>query len=296
MRLRKFFNQRLSILGRSLVIFVALFAGIADTAHAGNEKTNSRIKGTQVQQGALVVVTDNKYPNVNLSGSAFVKSSTGKIVLGLDNYVSTINYFGTPNFYIRLALQIDYMDAAGSWFSQNSDIIIDRTASGLSLDRNYIVVKNVHALAVKILNFKDQAGTVITPPSWMPSNIFLDAEIETERFYSFSALGVLVANHFITTNNEAEVYWNNFPGAEEYELEYTYVNNISSASSAYNYATNANTSISAVSTNALQFTFNNNATRIRTTKNSAKISLNYDRGLIVYRVRAIGRSLANTDL
>lgn len=293
--LKKFFNS--SHMSKTVLFLTAITFLVYGTGlKAGNEKMNRRGGASGVSVGGYVVATDNKFPNVTLGGTAVVLNSTGKIVLGLDNYAASRNYVVNTGFYLRAVVKISYQNAAGASFSQVERMVINHTSSGVTTDKSIVVIKNAHAVMARILGFEDSAGNPITP-SLIPSNIYFEAEVETDRIYSLNQAVVPVLNHnFLSPSNELDVYWNTVSGAEEYELEYTYVNNYSPSSVAYNYYTGGNASISNVANAGLAFTFNNNATRIRTSKNNFRITLNYGQGLLVYRVRTVGRSLANTDV
>jgi RHS repeat-associated protein len=266
---------------------------ISFNSWAGKEKMNARINAGSISVGNFVAVTDNKYPNVKLSNTAFIKSSIARVSLALDNTMSNLNYLGNTSTYLRVGVKITHTDANGNLFTQIQELTINNKAVGLTTDKGSVIIKNAHSVIVRILYFRKANGVIITSPL-IPSNSYIEAEIETERYYAFNALSLPTLNHFYyPTSNELEVYWNSVQGAEEYELEYTYVNDIAPSSQSYSYNPNSNavtpSVITPIAPSSLAFTFNNNATRIRTTKNNFKISLNYNRGMIVYRLRTIGK-------
>jgi photosystem II stability/assembly factor-like uncharacterized protein len=270
---------------------------------AGKEKMNARLKAANFVVGQSVAVTDNKFPNVTIGGTAVIKSSVARITLGLDNTILNLNYLGNANTYLKVGVKITTSNASGVLTSQVKEITLNHNATGLTTNRSNVIVKNAHSVIARILYFKNSSNVIVASPL-IPSNIFLDTEIETERYYPLNVTTLVAPNHFYNAStNELEVYWNNITGAEEYELEYTYVNNIDASSQSYTYTpTTANPNaflpaiINNIAATSLAFTFNNNATRIRTSKNNFKISLNYNRGLIVYRVRTVGKLISNTNL
>lgn len=280
----------------SILLFVLLGLVISTPVRAGKEKMNARLNASGFVVGGTSATADNKFPNVTLSGNAVVVNSTARVTLGLDNYITTLNYLGNTNTYLKVGIKVSVTNAAGVSSSYVKELEINYNATGLSSERANFVVKNAHSVIARILYFKNAANVIVTNPL-IPSNIYLESEIETERYYNLNPTTLATVNHFYqSTTNELEVYWNSIPGAEEYELEYTYVNNYNPTSVAYNYEANTNAVVNFLSQSSLRFTFNNNATRIRTTQNNFKISLNYNDGFIVYRVRAIGRRLTNPDL
>jgi RHS repeat-associated protein len=279
----------------SVFIFLLVFQSL----WAGKEKMNARINAPAFSVGSLLTVTDSKFPNVTMGGSAAIKSSVARITLGLDNTASFLNYLGS-NTYLKVGVKITHTDAAGNVFSQIREMEINHNATGSTEDRSNIVVKGAHSIIARILYFKNSSNVIIPGPT-IPSNAFLEAEIETERYYAFSPAIVPVANHFYTgpgpSTDELQVYWNSVPGAEEYELEYTFVNSFAPTSVSYQYTGSGIIPPTIITMGSTpDFSFNDNSTRIRTTGNDFKISMNYHRGYIFYRVRAIGRQFSNPDL
>lgn len=129
-----------------------------------------------------------------------------------------------------------------------------------------------------------------SPVNDLPCNIYLNAALTVERYYNFTVAGAspiamnaaqLVDLDCDTVNDELEVSWPVITGAEEYQLEWTFVNDYSSTSGNYTAAS------------LLNYDFRNNSTRITTTANTYRITLAFDHGYVLYRVRGIGRDLNN---
>ncbi len=124
----------------------------------------------------------------------------------------------------------------------------------------------------------------------LPANLFLDLDLYVDRYYDFITSSTLDNTIEYTPIDEDcdEIYdvlrlnWSPVIGAEEYQLEWTYINDYDFALGSYkaDYDLTAN--------------FKWNSTRISTSATSYDLSLTYDHGYICYRVRAIGRDL--TDL
>lgn len=127
----------------------------------------------------------------------------------------------------------------------------------------------------------------------LPEYVYLESNIYITRFYQYtgapsSIIGITPLNTDCDIDNtvdELKVNWNTIYGAEEYQLEWTYVNN---------YGVTAG---STIPMNNLYANFKNNSTRI-SSKGSLteyKISLTYEKGYIAFRVRPIGRDFLNPD-
>ncbi|MBL7780475.1 MAG: hypothetical protein JNM22_04590 [Saprospiraceae bacterium] len=130
--------------------------------------------------------------------------------------------------------------------------------------------------------------------STLPANIFIDADIDVERYYDFSTNAFTPITYPASPNNtldlncdgifdELVIQWLPMVGAEEYHLEWTFVND-------YGATLNA-PKIPAAN---LIFDFKNNSTRITTTATSYNLTLTFEHGYLLYRVRGVGRKL--TDL
>lgn len=298
MQSKKFFKSPIVTFRMSCFTLVFLF--ISGLASAGDERMNTRIDGSQIIAGAYFVASDSKFPNLDLSGTAIIKKSTGRVTLGLDHSATTLNYFATPNFYMKVGVQILYYGTSGSQSTITKDLIIDHKPTGISSEKFDVVVKDAHVLAVKVLYIKDISGAAYAGVT--PNNLYLEGEIVTERYYEMDPTTAPTANHYyLSASNELQVYWSTLAGVEEYELEYTFVNNfntLSNSNTPYDYEAILGANVVTLSNSSLDLTFNNNATRIRTKMNSFNISMNFERGLLAYRVRAIGRattSLADSE-
>jgi RHS repeat-associated protein len=128
----------------------------------------------------------------------------------------------------------------------------------------------------------------------LPSNLYVYADLFVNRVYDFTGqissvpnlLG-LSAQEFVDTDcdqhaDELKISWDPIPGAEEYQLEWTYVNNY------------AATGTSVLLPTDVSINYRTNSTRINTTATHYSITLAFDQGYVCYRVRAIGRN--TTDL
>jgi len=145
MQLKKFFKTR-PFAFRPVLIALFFVIGLR-AAHAGDEKTNSRIGASQIATGNYLYVTENKYSDPLQMGTALVRSSVGRVSLALDKYATTLNYFASPAFYIKVGVSITYFDISGTSSTITRDLIIDRQATGTSGEKFDVVIKDVHGIA-----------------------------------------------------------------------------------------------------------------------------------------------------
>ncbi|MFI5140715.1 MAG: RHS repeat-associated core domain-containing protein, partial [Bacteroidia bacterium] len=141
-------------------------------------------------------------------------------------------------------------------------------------------------------------GVAITS---LPDYIYMDADIEVERYYAFSpsyltspfTLNASAVNIDCDANNipdELMITWNkgfvcgaNYVNPESYDLEWTFVNDYDSIPGSF------------VNSNRLTYDFVNNSTRINTTNTYYRISLVFEHGYILYRLRGVGVDTANVN-
>ncbi|MEQ1746751.1 MAG: DUF6443 domain-containing protein, partial [Saprospiraceae bacterium] len=118
--------------------------------------------------------------------------------------------------------------------------------------------------------------------------VFVHSEITVERYFNFDPAKPLCPTDFTpalvvdASSNELKINWNPIVGAEEYDLEWIFVDDYGTG----NYA-------SFVQPANLRYDFDQNAARVQVKANAYRIPLVYERGWLLFRVRGIGRSAAD---
>jgi len=127
----------------------------------------------------------------------------------------------------------------------------------------------------------------------LPDNLYIDAELFVDRVYDFSNwldetvdLESIDNSKILDPNcDEVDdallVRWDAIKEADEYQVEWTYVNDYTATTGSYKLAA------------AVGFDFRFNSSRISTSDNEYKIPLTYDHGYVIYRVRAVGRYISD---
>lgn len=138
---------------------------------------------------------------------------------------------------------------------------------------------------------KDATGTyVLTPVD--RDNLFLRSVIETTSYDDFDYLlvppSVPVGLAFPAGESNLKVEWDPIPGAEAYDLEWTWVNSYKGTTDAFGVA-------DLFTSSEVRYDFENNASRIRVTGTTYKIPLIYGDGFIVVRYRGVGKILGHLD-
>jgi len=258
---------------------------------AGKETRNQRISGAAMVSGANVFASDDKYPNCEVPGQSVVLASKGKITFGINEY-SPSYITGFPSNGITVVLNVTAYDKLTNMITVSNPVrlTLSFNNSGEYTDKNIFSLPGSHLIGATIVQFEDPVTSAVIPAASVPQNLFLETEVETDRYYAFnfnyfaSNPGYVVANNYLSASDELEIHWQNIPGAEEYELEWTYINDYDGAGNYY--------SVTGLPS-GFPFSFRDNTTRVQVTGLSYKISLIFEHGYILYRVRGIGRDIVS---
>lgn len=264
---------------------------------------------------------DNKFASVynNLGNSGavgfFDYSYKNSLVLGIDRSITSLGAIATSlsnNLYrAEVDVQIVYNQVIpnGTSFSSNM-VTVTKTlkvdfsgfnahtsastpATEIELDAynyTYGYQSLVTVTAVRIYN-SPSSNTPIGGSN-VPANLYLELQTDAERYYDLNSSAALPysASSAITlsylsgssTGNVIEVNWQRIAGAEEYDLEWLWLDE-------YTYG-NGSSPVNPSWANFPEISFRNNSTRIRTSQNVYRISHVYESGHLFVRLRAVGRS------
>jgi RHS repeat-associated protein len=159
------------------------------------------------------------------------------------------------------------------------------------------LVSGVHSRDIHIKTFQDQVeisyrvisssasdktgNTVALSPMQELFQLYMETTVRQVSLLSTAPINgsasLLVCD---SLHHAAKILWNFIPGAEEYDLEYFFVNSIGKSDT-----TNPTGAI----------VFKNNSTRISTNKNHYIIPLIGHLGHLFFRLRAVGRSTVNPE-
>lgn len=284
------------------LFFTALICLSCITAFAGKEAVSFYQRISKINSNSFTL-QENKYLNPafiysGASRNAIIKNSFAKISLRL---FDTVPFVSVPNQDIFFEIKAyDYNGAIiGGTIYKKLNVSNSLTNFGHNLedkkDFDMFIVNGAHKVDVKIvadINGNPFAGTFAN----LASNLAFEIEIETDRYYLFNASTPLsssqighneIINTYSSKPEELEVYWDNIPGVEEYDLEWAFVDD---------YGTTLTTFQTGSAINNKVITFKGNSTRITTSNNFYRIPIVFEHGYIVYRVRGVGRSLNNPDI
>ncbi|MCG8576379.1 MAG: hypothetical protein MI810_15940, partial [Flavobacteriales bacterium] len=253
---------------------ILFLLGIGQFAFASDDNLINGLKGTEISaSGAQLYVTDMWYDQY-LAGTE-------------DNYFSVLNTQvkvklwyddALKNFYDNWDLDIEYdlvltREDGTEDIYNDQNISIDYDNDGSYRDFNLKLYDSQIYVKAYLTNI-----SVTTTLGSLPDDIHLDLELNTERYYNLDSDELCVLTHNtdnLSTTNEVELVWSYIEGAESYDVEWLFID-IPGTESLSTYSEDASFK---------------NATRVNVLSNHYKISMAYPRGLFLFRVRPVGKTV-----
>ncbi len=155
----------------------------------------------------------------------------------------------------------------------------DPSSNVTHVDEAMYTFSDGHLVNVEITSVVDP----VTNDPGLVDHLILESTIDVERYYVFDYTTVptgLSNDINALTGNEIEISWPFLQGAEEYELEWVFINSYDGAGGT-------------IPQSLLKYDFKHNSTRIQTDKNYWRISPLFEQGYILYRVRGVGKNLTD---
>jgi hypothetical protein len=290
------------------VLFAAQEKGTSRLKFASyNATTNKSIFLEDNKMGAI-------YTNLNTPATLgfFDQSCKNRLVLGVDKTIialGAINSLLTNNVYrAEVDVQIIYNELtlqSGVFVMNNITLTKTlkvsfsgfnaHTASGAptnEVDLDAFTFNNgyqclVNITAVRVYNSYSATSPIVTTN--VPANMYLELESDVERYYDinttaatpYAVSNAVVMQYFTgsTSGNEVEVRWQRVAGAEEYDLEWLWLDEFT-----YGNGTGGTSPANPSWGNFPELNFKTNSTRIRTDQNFYRISNIYESGHLFCRV------------
>ena len=267
-----------------------LLLGVVLISNAQELECNERIETNQTTP--LVQVGDNK----TISCGAGQPGATD--LTTIDIVTLAIN-FNHPDFVADaylLEVDVEITPLSGTPFTIPLSIEYEPFNKQTYKDKDAFIFKNVEEYVFEIADIKVNGNTV----SDLPSNAYLDGSIRVNRIFDFTPYTgtAITVNPPVeidldcdaaSTPDELVINWMTMTGAIEYQLEWAFIND-------YDATVTANSSTTGnLSASALKFDFRHNSTRITTINTSYTIPLLFERGYLIYRVRAVGKDPLQSD-
>ncbi|MBL4756015.1 MAG: hypothetical protein JKY52_20780, partial [Flavobacteriales bacterium] len=276
-------KSRIYLIRKIQLVLILSLLGLP--ALAGVEVFTERLSAAQYNASTTQFsVTDDKLVQVLAGSVAFSDLIvTNRVILGVDPG-SLVHITGT--YDLSFDLIITSIDATGalSTISKTLDVAYDD--SGPYVDKSIYELSGGHKVTIDVDKVYVTGDATKTPVSPIPGNIFLEVEIEIERYPLFVANAIpvpgIISQAYNVLSDELELSWDYISGAEEYDLEWLHVDDYAVDGTPKNKAD-------------IEYDFKNDATRITTSFNTYSMPLVFERGYILYRLRGTARGTASFD-
>ncbi len=277
---------------RLALITVLFIAGFANTIRATHEIGNTRLSGSSAAINSVLFIQDNKYddivamPAMNTWGF-YDKSFRNKLTLGINRYstAALADYVATVTLQVTStapqalggAVTVLTKTLSISYEGKNDH---QSSSPHLSIDQDVCTFNDGYRVATKIMNIAVTSSDPALNGSVLPANAYLESETDADRYYPLSVNTAPYTNekdvliYYIPASDEFEICWKRIHGAEEYDLEWLWLDG---AKNSY-------------WTNNPQIDFRNNSTRVRTSQQSYRVSNIFEKGQLCVRLRGVGRT------
>lgn len=253
-------------------------------AHAGIIEWTNRIQtphgGTPVEIGEPEAI-DSVRASV-ATGTYLDAQVVNRISLGIDIHYP--KYFASA-MDVAVQVKVKRWDVA---MAPLSDTLIWLNVKYAPSDTLQMIALNKVEFtnAYKLVFSVEQITVNGSGETILPANLYVQGDIFIERYQELSSSPLTasllkVDRDCNETDDALEISWSPVIGAEEYQLEWAYVNDYAATLSG------------SLPQSALNYDFKFNSTRITTAATTHTISLVFDRGWVVYRVRAVGVLLSD---
>ncbi|MCI5057800.1 MAG: hypothetical protein MRY83_16920, partial [Flavobacteriales bacterium] len=240
----------------------------------------------------------------NASATSFVQLANDPITFSDFDFQDIIT-FGVDHHYpkiysdpmdVTITIKVQPYDINGNAttaFFKKLSLDYDPNPAVSYADKQSHLFGKAHAFQVTITAISvDGDNTVQT----LPEHLFVQSTIKTDRYNDFANVASTPLNFaapdIVDTDcdgifDQINFQWTGIPEAEEYEVEWTFVNDYGTGNLS-----------STINQSQLDYDFAHNSSRILVSDLSSDyaIPLIFDRGYILYRVRAIGRDLSDPSL
>ena len=285
-------------------LFTALLLFTSANLLATEETYSVRKSAEDINTDLSFEIIDGRYAELGLE-SFFDKSTQLIVKFGIQER-SDYGYFA-DDATITADIKVQVLSPTGlpgEEFNQTLEINYS-PEGGLQTNLSYMKLSGEHRYRVSVESLT--LDGVLT----LPDYVYLEAELTIDRFYELSLdeapnLGFnfisyssidgaatydyglnKVATGTYGNPHEIEIYWSYIEGAQEYELEWTWIDNYGPIDLA--------TKLAEDEVFFTERAFELNNTRVITPAQAYKIPIIYASGYLIYRVRAVG-SWTDNDL
>lgn len=265
-----------------IVLFALLLLGVNKNGFAEHDPTVSeRWEGAQVTVNNVYNIQDDKWPNISppaTVGFTNVKATTD-VILGVE--------LGHPSFQaqaydVEVDVRATYQGDApfSTSVDQTLSVNYDPARGSVMEARSSFQLPDAHFTDILILAIRVNGVSQTN----LPVATYLEGLVNVERYYDFDCTVPLSFNLPLPTvtvqdagSGTLKVSWPSRVGAEEYDLEWTFVDN-----------SDGNGGVRMES--ELDYDFRHNAGRVTVDTTVFFLNRLYPRGHLIFRLRGVGRS------
>ena len=280
---------------RTLFFLISIFA--CTILYGGIDVQSDSLYGSQlVTSAAPLDVKGSRYNALQTQSSGtnptfWINNAFGLVKLSYPAYTSASSYpVGTASVGVSITYE---KFENGTFFTKTTNTTLTLNfQSGSFSNASYLKLPNAQHLTVTV--------TSVNIPSGL--SLSLQVSIETN---SFNILSQSLPSSFAiqpaaptASDSSLLVSWPSVSGAQSFDLEWTYISdqdssltNPSSGNTQPYYYNRLNPN--SIEVDPYLFRYNSTRVSVDTVSLSYKIPLLYEQGIIVYRVRAVGQSIAN---
>ncbi len=268
---------------------------ISTAVFGGKETFLNRLTAKEYIEHDVKVLTlqDDKYNQILEGTTHFViKDINSRVIFGINHELDNVV---PDNYKYRITLDINYFDDLLN--SKNEKVSLEIEYSNLkSIDKDQSYVNLGKALYINTEIEKIEVWSVAEneyvtiPISQLAKNFYIESEINVERYYNLDVNYVMSIKHETnaTQSNEILLSWDFIEGAEEYELEWTYLD-------AYGNNDEYNETVNRRLLNDRVIDFKNNSSRVVLNKNTYELPILFEHGYVFYRVRPVGFKISGNE-
>lgn len=272
---------------KTKISFLLFFIFIAASRfYSAVEVKNSRIGGNgTLAVGSQITVYNEKYaPSTTWWNIYESISHDALVIFGVDE---TRHKDYTVDFSTTITYNVSAYANNGAVTNFTGETLsFTYKKSGVYSDKEVKKFGNYAKLVITVTAISSQNASTSASIA-NPAELYLEGEVRSTCYYKFTSVYLIPGytpadfNYNVITRPcggstcpaEIELYWPYYQGAEEYEVEWTWVDNYPGAPGI--------------------FDFSHDATRIITNNTYYRIPLVYERGFLTFRYRCIGKKGTN---
>lgn len=242
---------------------------------------SAKRQGTMIDVDSTITVTDDKFTCIaanNCSPKFRTPVLENAVILGIDNDENTC--YSSFTFSITLELSKKALKSPGTTEKDTITLYLewDPAAGIITKDKHIYRTEGYIEITSKVLSYTSSLlGNVV------PDNIYIENIINKERYYGLNYTGTAISINSITSGqaDELTVSWVAIPGAEEYDLEWLYMDDFG------DYVPGSGVTYKSASSIPVDFRFDATGVTVKGTSHTLKNI--YQHGYLLFRVRFVGR-------